>query len=194
MINITHKICIQPLCDKLQQLDEYCIRCFYALYPNDNRCKRIKIKENEVKKFIQDNLKGLTFIYYEPLKGDGSCFNIRPDVMLHLNNHSLIIECDEYQHKFYNVDCDNTRTHKIQEALNRPIISIRFNPDEYIDDNRKKVQSCFKIDKKLGLTTIPKTQEKEWNNRLDVLRTTISKNITTEPDVPIKIIKLFYDY
>ena len=49
------------------------------------------------------------------------------------------------------------------------------------------------IDKKLGLTTITKTQEPLWNKRLDVLKTTILENITIEHDNPITIIKLFYD-
>ena len=193
MIDIKNPKCIQPFCDKYQQIDKYCVWCFYAINPNDNRCKRIKIKENEVKKFIQDNLRGLQFIYDEPLKGNGLCFNVRPDVMLHLNHHTLIVEVDENQHKFYETSCDEARTHKIQEALNRPIIIIRFNPDSYIDSDNKKIQSCFKIDKKLGLTTIIKTQEPLWNKRLDRVKTTILENITIEPDKPITIIKLFYD-
>ena len=194
MVNIISKRCIIPLCDKKQQIDNYCYRCFYALNPNDDRCKRIKIKENEVKKFIQKEFADLSFIFDEHIKGDGLCINKRPDILLNLNKHSIIIEIDENQHKGYNIDCDISRTNKIQEALNRPIIIIRFNPDDYINENNKKITSPFIINKKLGLTTIPKNKEEEWNNRLLKLKETIIENLEYKSDEPIKIIKLFYDY
>jgi len=193
MIDIRHKRCIEENCDKFQRFDKYCARCFYAKFPNDNKCKYVKIKENEVKKFIQENFKELSIIYDEQLKGDGLCFNIRPDIMIHLNTYSIIVECDEYQHKSYEIQCDISRTHKIQEALNRSIIMIRFNPDEYIDLDKKKIKSCFKIDTKIGLTVIPKDQEILWKERLELLKDTIIENLDIKLEEPIKIIKLFYD-
>ena len=113
--------------------------------------------------------------------------------MIHLNTYSIIIECDENQHKSYEIQCDISRTHKIQEALNRPILMIRFNPDEYVDSNKKKIKSCFKIDTKIGLTIIPKDQEELWNNRLNKLKDTIIENLNINLEEPIKLIKLFYD-
>jgi hypothetical protein len=77
---------------------------------------------------------------------------------------------------------------RIQEALNRPVIFIRFNPDAY-----NKNKSCFKLLKKLGFTTIPKDQEQEWKNRLQTLKTTILENINNITFEPITIIKLYYD-
>jgi hypothetical protein len=185
MIDVKSKRCITPLCDKQQQIDQYCYRCFYALNPNDNRCKKIKLRENEVKKYIQETFNDLSFIFDKPIKGDGLCFNKRPDALLNLNNHSIIVEVDENQHKWYDIKCDETRNHMIQEALNRPIIIIRFNPDDYIDENNKKILSPFKIDKKLGLTTIPKNNENEWNNRLTLLKETILENIEYKYDEPL---------
>ena len=88
--------------------------------------------------------------------------------------------------------CDEARINNIQEALNRPIIIIRFNPDAYTE-NRKKIKSCFKDDEKTGLKTIPKNQEQNWNNRLSVLNDTINDNLEYINDEPIKLIKLFYD-
>jgi hypothetical protein len=193
MIDVLDKKCIFPLCDKFQKIEQYCYRCFYALFPNDERCKYIKLKENEVKKYIQETFKNLSFIFDEPIKGDGLCINKRPDILLNLNKHSIIIEIDENQHKGYVVGCDDSRTLIIQEALNRPTIFIRFNPDDYVDENNKKVLSPFKIDKKLGLTTIPKNNENEWNNRLLLLKETINNNLEYKSDEPITIIKLFYD-
>jgi hypothetical protein len=193
MIDVITKKCITVLCDKCQVIDQYCCRCFYYLFPNDNRCKYIKLKENEVKKFIQENFKDLLFIFDEPIKGDGMCINKRPDILLNLNHHSIIIEIDENQHKYYNIECDNSRPFIIQEALNRPTIFIRFNPDDYVDENNKKILSPFKIDKKLGLTTIPEENENDWNNRLLKLKETIKNNLEYKSEEPIIIIKLFYD-
>ena len=121
------------------------------------------------------------------------CINKRPDILLNLNKHSIIIEIDENQHKGYDVGCDNARTFIMQEALNRPTIFIRFNPDDYVYENNKKVLSPFKIDKKLGLTTIPKENENEWNNRLLLLKEIIKNNLEYKSEEPIRIIKLFYD-
>jgi hypothetical protein len=55
--------------------------------------------------------------------------------------------------------------------------------------------SNFKLDKKIGLTTIPKNKEKEWNDRLLKLKEIINENIEIleRHEEPIKILKLFYD-
>ena len=111
MINITSPRCITPLCDKYSNIDKYCIRCFYALNPNDKQCKRIKFKENEMIKYIKETFKDLNWICDNSLIGENMCLKYRPDVLLHLNNHSIIIECDEKQHRHYkdNNTCENSR-------------------------------------------------------------------------------------
>ena len=195
MIDIRSPKCITPLCDKHSVIDKYCIRCFYALNPNDKRCKRIKFKENEMIKYIQETFKDLNWICDNSLIGDNMCLKYRPDVLLHLNNHSIIIECDEKQHRHYkdNNTCENSREHQIQEALNRPVVFIRFNPDEYLDFNNKKVMSCFNVDKKLGFNTIPKNQESRWITRLETLKNTVLKSVEKPPIKPIEKIYLYYD-
>ena len=195
MIDIKHLRCITPLCDKHSIIDKYCTRCFYALNPNDKRCKRIKFKENEMIKYIQETFKDLNWICDNSLIGENMCLKYRPDVLLHLNNHSIIIECDEKQHRHYkdNNTCENSREHQIQEALNRPVVFIRFNPDEYLDLNNKKVLSCFNVDKKLGFNTIPKNQESRWITRLETLKNTVLKSVEKPPITPIEKIYLYYD-
>ena len=195
MINIKNSRCITPLCDKYSNIDKYCIRCFYALNPNDKQCKRIKFKENEMIKYIKETFKDLNWICDNSLIGENMCLKYRPDVLLHLNNHSIIIECDEKQHRHYkdNNTCENSREHQIQEALNRPVVFIRFNPDEYLDLNNKKVLSCFNVDKKLGFNTIPKNQESRWITRLETLKNTVLKSVEKPPIKPIEKIYLYYD-
>mgnify|MGYP000651606851 CR=1 FL=1 len=193
MIDIKNPKCITPLCEQQAKIQKHCCRCYYALNP-DKAPKRIKFKELEIYKFLQENFTELNIIYNQHLKGDGKCLREQPDFLIHLNHHSLIIECDENQHKYYNKECIIPRIHRIQEALNRNIIVIMFNPDGYVDENNKKIKSCFGIDKKTGLNIITKANIDKFNNRLLTLKDSINNNIISSVDnEPIKIIKLFYD-
>ena len=191
MVNVISIKCITNLCEQHSKKDKYCWRCYYFINPS-KRPKRLKVKEEEVIKYVIDNFKDIDMITDKCLIGDGLCLKSRPDILIHLNNHSIIIEIDENQHKFYNPICDEARINNIQEALNRPIIIIRFNPDAYTE-NGKKIKSCFKDDVNTGLKTIPKNKLDDWNNRLAVLKNTINDNLEYLNDEPIKIIKLFYD-
>ena len=193
MIDIKHPKCITPLCGQFAKIQKYCNRCYYSLHP-DKAPKRIKFRELEVYKFLQENFKDLNIIYNKHLQGDGQCLRDQPDFLIHLNHHSLIVECDENQHKYYNKDCIIPRIHRIQEALNRNIIVIMFNPDSYIDENNKKIKGCFGIDKKTGLGVITKTDIDKLNSRFITLKDTINENMIYSVDnEPIRIIKLFYD-
>ena len=195
MIDVKNKKCIgiDPLCDQQAKIQKYCSRCYYSLHP-DKAPKRIKFRELEVYKFLQEHFKDLNIIYNKHLQGDGKCLRDQPDFLIHLNHHSLIIECDEKQHKYYNQECIIPRLHCIQEALNRNIIVIMFNPDGYIDENNKKIKGCFGIDKKTGLGVITKTDIDKLNSRFITLKNTINNNMIYSVDnEPIRIIKLFYD-
>jgi hypothetical protein len=191
MVDIKSKKCITNLCEQHSKKDKYCWRCYYFINPS-KRPKRLKLKEEEVIKYVKDNFKDIDMITDKCLIGDGLCLKSRPDILIHLNNHSIIIEIDENQHKFYNPICDEARINNIQEALNRPIIIIRFNPDAYTYKG-KIIKSCFKDDVNTGLKTIPKNKLDDWNNRLAVLKNTINDNLEYLNDEPINIIKLFYD-
>ena len=191
MIDVKNPKCITESCEQQSQKDNYCMRCFYFHNPT-KKPKRFKVKEEEVINYLKQEFKDIKMITDKALIGDGLCLRNRPDVLIHLNKHSIIIEIDEEQHKWYNPICDEARINNIQEALNRPIIIIRFNPDAYIE-NGKKVKSCFNIDKKTGMRTIPKNQEQNWNNRLSKLKDTLAFSLEDYKDDPIRIIKLFYD-
>ena len=191
MIDVKNKKCITESCEQHSQKDNYCMRCYYFHNPH-KKPKRFKVKEEEVLNYLKQEFKDIEMITDKALIGDGLCLRNRPDVLIHLNKHSIIIEIDEEQHKYYNLICDEARINNIQEALDRPIIIIRFNPDGYIE-NGKKIKSCFNIDKKTGMRTIPKNQEQNWNNRLVKLKDTLAFSLDNYKDEPIRIIKLFYD-
>jgi hypothetical protein len=194
MVNIKNTRCITSICFKKAKHDnKYCTKCYYFHNP-DKAPKCIKFKENEVYKFLKENFKDIEILYNKQVKGDGKCLNVRPDFFINFEHHSLMIECDENQHKSYDKECIKNRIYIIQSFLNRSLIVIQFNPDKYVNENNAVIKSCFDIDKKLCLTTIPEENIVHWNNRLMILKKTIESNMTYDThNEPIKIIKLFYD-
>jgi len=113
---------------------------------------------------------------------------------LDLGYQVIIIEIDENQHIDYDCSCENKRIMEISQDLgHRPIVFIRFNPDDYID-NGKNITSCWN-NNKLGICTVKNSKQNEWSNRLNVLDKTINywinpNNIT---DKIVEIIQLYYD-
>ena len=78
-----------------------------------------------------------------------------------------------------------------QDVGYRPIIFIRFNPDDYIyKDN--KISSCWSLDNK-GLCIIKKSKKDEWDKRLNSLETQINYWINNKTDKTVEVIQLFYD-
>ena len=85
-----------------------------------------------------------------------------------------------------------------EDLGNRPLVMIRFNPDNYIDENEIKIEGCFK-----ALTEVQdmhkkrfyNINEKEWNTRICVLEKVIKEYISlgTFPSKEITDIKLFYN-
>ncbi len=94
---------------------------------------------------------------------------LRPDFLLKINDNNIIIECDEKQHKNYNIDSENNRMIKIKEHLDNKTIFIRFNPD------------TFKINNKLIRLSI--------NTKLNILLNFINSTI----DMSFDCYYLFYD-
>lgn len=54
-----------------------------------------------------------------------------------------------------------------KDVNHRPIIFIRFNPDDYLIKD-KKITSCWTLNKK-GLCVIKDKKENEWSDRLNTL-------------------------
>ena len=112
--------------------------------------------------------------------------------MLELGSHIVIVEVDENKHDTYDCSCENKRLMEISRDLaHRPISFIRFNPDSYVDENGKKVSSCWKLNG-YGVISVPKTKIKEWENRLNILCQQIDYWINNVPDKTIQTVELFY--
>lgn len=191
MINVVSTLCKTYLCNTIvgSKYEGYCLYCFSNIYPE--KCINYKTKELRVIEFVKSNFNNLSWIYDKPIQ-DG-CSKRRPDLLLDLGYQIIIIEIDENQHLDYDDICENKRIMILSQDLNhRPIIFIRFNPDDYKKDECK-VPSCWTTTKIKGLIKIK--NENDWNHRLDILKNEIIfwLNPENKIDKMIHIIELFFD-
>jgi hypothetical protein len=72
-------------------------------------------------------------------------------LLLDLGYQVIIIEVDENQHTEYDCSCENKRTMQLSQDLgHRPIVFIRFNPDDYEKDGTS-VTSCWFVNGKRNM-------------------------------------------
>jgi hypothetical protein len=194
MIDVHHKRCKTNLCPTRPQdkFDGYCLRCYIYNFPDKPVAKNYKTKEFSVVEFVKLCFPNFTWFADKQVK-DG-CSSKRPDLLIDLGYQIIIVEVDENQHNKYDCSCENKRLMELSQDLgHRPIIFIRFNPDDYININNERVRSCWSITKITGIVKIE--YKKEWNNRLECLKEQIK--YWTQPenktDKTLEIIQLFYD-
>ena len=77
------------------------------------------------------------------------------------------------------------------DVNHRPIIFIRFNPDCYLDQNGKRVLSCWGTTKDKGLLVVKK--QKDWDSRLNMLKETVSYWMENFSDKTVQVVELFFD-
>jgi hypothetical protein len=82
-----------------------------------------------------------------------------------------------------------------QDVEHRPIIFIRFNPDDYINNNNDKQQSCWSTNNRNGVCMVKKTYLQKWQNRLNILKENIEywTMMCNQTDKTLEVIQLFYD-
>ena len=191
MTNVIQKRCETHLCDMIisSKYKGYCFYCYSNMFPE--KCINYKNKECRVVDFVKNNFDNLTWVYDKKIQ-DG-CSTRRPDLFLDLGYQIIIIEIDENQHLNYESICENKRIMLLSQDVNhRPIIFLRFNPDDYIKDGCK-IPSCWTTTKSKGFIKLK--NEFEWNNRLEVLKNEIILwiNPSNKIDKIIHIIELFFD-
>jgi len=65
---------------------------------------------------------------------ENSCSKYRPDAVIDFPMFDVIVEVDEDQHSTYACDCEVTRMIQIHQDLGgKPVVFIRYNPDNYKD-------------------------------------------------------------
>jgi hypothetical protein len=194
MVNVTSKKCLLcPVSASNPLYNGYCLRCFIYTFPDQETAKHYKIKEVLVCDFIKETYPDENAIFD---KTTGGCSKRRPDALIDKYTHTLIVECDEMQHSspndYYSTNCEVSRINELYTDLaDRPIVFIRFNPDAYIDENNVKKLSSFKYHNTNGVPIV--RNQKEWQNRLEVLKNTIDKHLTEIPIEQITTVNLFFD-
>jgi hypothetical protein len=194
MVNVKDKTCISNWCFTIvtKKYNGYCLYCYMNLFPDQPVTRNYKTKEYSIVDFVKTTFPSLSWIADKKIT-DG-CSKRRPDLLLDLGYQIIIIEVDENQHTDYDCSCENKRIMELSRDLgHRPIVFIRFNPDDY-QENEKKITSCWGIDKN-GVCVIKKSKKNEWFQRLETLKTQIMYwiNENNKTNKIIDIIQLFYN-
>ena len=189
--------------DTLKKYNGYCYECFCAKYPDEikkiNRC----IKEKAVVDIIKNNYEKNKEKYeILEIKYDKSCdyINKRPDIIIIKNNYVIIIEVDEFQHKkdskeggLYSEENEKNKMKLIKEyykSLDKKIIYIRFNPDNYISKNNIKIKSPWDLNEKNDLIIKNST---DWEDRIKILKIKIEFYLNKKEIKKNSTLYLFYD-
>jgi hypothetical protein len=200
MINVMATYCIGPgghPCDTQvgsNVYDGYCIRCFVHLFPDKPVARNYKNKELAVKDFIESKFPNFTWINDKRIQG--GCSRRRPDLFLDMGLQVLMIEVDEHQHTDYNCSCETARKMQLSQDIGeRPMVIIRFNPDEYFClTTQTQVKSCWTRHGTTGLVHVSRNNRTQWNQRLERLQEAV-EYWTQEAHVTDKTVEevhLFY--
>jgi hypothetical protein len=198
MINVTEKICVNSWCDntipRKKIFQGYCRFCYVNMFPDQPVCRNYKTKESATAQFI--TIRFPNFTWNLDKKIEDGCSKRRPDLMCDLGYQVIIIEIDENQHTNYDCSCENKRIMQLSQDIGyRPIVFIRFNPDEYINANNEKITSCWGITPKTGILKIKNNKTNEWNERLFTLKSQIEywTNENNKTEKTIEAVQLYYD-
>ena len=171
-----------------KQYDGYCVRCYVHLFPSKPNACNYKTKERAVVEKIMG--KYPNFDWVADKKVQDGCSRRRPDLLLDMGSHVIIIEVDENKHTNYDCSCEHKRLMELSQDLqHRPIVFIRFNPDAYTDVNGYHHESCWK-NNYLGICVIKDANA--WEKRINKLLDEIQYWIDNETNKTIEIVELFY--
>jgi len=185
-------LCKTPLCETFSnpKYNGHCLTCFIHLFPAEPNARNYKTKEKDVVDRITQTFTKFTWVADKKIQ-DG-CSRRRPDLLLDMGSHIIIVEVDENKHTDYDCSCENKRLMELSQDLqHRPIVFIRFNPDDYTNQDDILVKSCWKLNK-LGIMQITKPKQKEWEERIETLKQQIQYWIDNPTEKTIEIIELFY--
>jgi hypothetical protein len=192
MVDVISKTCHSEWCSTRvhEKYDGYCLFCYMNLFPDKPVSRNYKTKEYSVVEYVKTMFPNLEWIADKTVHG--GCSRRRPDLLLDVGYQIIIIEVDENQHTDYDCSCENKRIMELSQDLgHRPIVFIRFNPDEYERDGTN-VTSCWGQDKK-GICVVKKSKSKEWTDRLNTLEQHIQYWIENTTNKTVETIHLYYD-
>lgn len=196
MTNIYSLRCKKENCNIIirhnNRFQGYCITCYKDEFPDEKIKLNYIVKEKAVGTYVKNNFSQLKWIFNKPIKNIQ--YNYRPDILLNLETHIIIIEVDEHQHSLYDEDQEDKRVFDIHDALNnKKMVFIRFNPDSYQDKDNNFIKSPWIYNKMNLQISSNKIIQEEWNKRLNILNNNIKNYIDNISDKNIEFIKLFYN-
>jgi hypothetical protein len=187
------RLCKSELCETTinSKYEGYCLLCYVDLFPDKPISRNHKTKELNVANNVKNYYPYFIWICDKQIRG--GCSKKRPDMLVDLGTHIIIVEVDEDAHADYDSLRETKRMMELSKDVGgRPIVFIRFNPDKYIDRTGEVVKSCWKIDNITGIFHIDTQKEDEWKDRLLDLNDEIQYWIDNLPKKTIEIVKLFY--
>ena len=194
MIQVRTKTCINDWCEtqaNTAKYEGYCLRCFMHTFPDKPVSRNYKTKERLVVDFVLAAFPLVTWVTDKRV-ADG-CSRRRPDLLCDLGDQLLMVEIDENQHDTYDSTCENKRLMELsQDVGHRPIVFIRFNPDEYVDITGVKHTSCFGTNKK-GIMGVKKNKRVEWAQRLEALRDVVQHWMRERTAKTVEVVSLFFN-
>jgi len=196
------QLCKSPHCTttKSTKFDGYCLQCYINANPNAEITRNHKTTEKAVAAFVKQTFPSLPWVCDRRLAPNKS--RRRPDIYAIFESFILIVEVDENQHDCYDASDENKRLQQLQQDANgKPLAFIRFNPDQYLDEHRNKVKSCWRKYKD-GILRLSTTMTENWSKRLELLRSSIQFWISvsegkyegmTFSSTTIEVSELFFD-
>ncbi len=137
--------------------------------------RNYRTKETTVATFLKEKFPNVTWKRNKSVENGGS--RRRPDLLLDMGSHIVIVEVDEHSHVGYDPICEEKRLGEIWGDVNhRKIVFVRFNTDEYKDEDGNNVPSSWELTK-LGLCTVRRKWKAAWEVNLDDLRLTVEHYI-----------------
>jgi hypothetical protein len=196
MIDVYNKKCVSEWCvnraAKNNIYEDYCLHCFIHLFPEKPTARNYKTKEQSVVEHVKENFPDFTWVCDRRI-ADG-CSRRRPDLLLDLGFQVIIVEVDENQHIAYECSCENRRLMELsQDVGHRPIVFIRFNPDDYILKDGTKVKTCWSVNKTTGTVAVDKNNRRQWNDRLATLIEWITYWSANKTNKVVEVVQLFFD-
>lgn len=107
------------------RLNGECRPCFIANNPSDPRVTRIRVKE----RLMLDAISAAISFTGANQQVRGGTSKRRPDAYIRGDEHDIIIEIDENEHRSYNQSVETLRINQLSNDFQRPIVVIRINPD-----------------------------------------------------------------
>ena len=174
-LNLVERPCTD--CGLLFALDENDKCCYCGVAPSEVARRRL-FKQREVQAWLDGNGFGDYIVSDRKVsvpERDAGCTTAeRPDFIWDFGTHFVVLEVDEFGHVSYKMGCDGIRMFNVGEDLMRPRVFIRYNPDSFKADGRKKNSS--------------------WSKRMDTLRRWLefAKDPANVPHT-LQMVQLFFD-